>query len=329
MSANSLFSIIMPAYNRSTLIVEALNSVKTQTYRPIEIIVIDDGSTDDTAGVVNKWAEDNEEKSTLSLRYFYQDNAGAGAARNRGIQEVQGKYIQFLDSDDIIHPERLQRLVETFEREKCDFIQTGFDGFNAETGETIQTLYGRPNENQLELALKGFLWANTLRSAFTTELVRKIGPWNVNMTCFEDREYVERAVVNAAKPCAIRDILASARRGGSARISDKLRSYEGRMWRIFCERQLGEAVRDRDDVSYEAKQAFVSRIYALGFRSKASGWGDLGKQCGKVVDDFDIELDLLGKRRRMIFCGGLWVARTYEYAHLIKRTIFKFTNKSI
>ena len=315
----SLFSVIIPTHNRASLIVEALNSVKVQTYRPIEIIVVDDGSTDETSSVIACWAAQNEEPARLSLRYFFQENAGAGAARNRGVEEICGEYVQFFDSDDRMHPERLALLAEMFKVENCDFIQTGFEGFDAETEEIVQTLYGRPAADQLELALRGYLWANTLRSAFTAELVKRIGPWKTEMTCFEDREYVERAVCQARKPRAIREVLASARRGGSVRISDKLRSYEGRTWRVYCERALAEATQNREDISYGAKQALASRLYALGFRSNASGWPDLGQQCGDIALRMNVELDSLGRRRRLAWKLGYVGGWLYETAWNLKQ----------
>ena len=341
------FSIIMPAFNRESLICEALDSVKAQTYRPIEIIVVDDGSTDSTAHVVREWAEEatlpeisnrksarGRQSSTSNyqsgssswevggadfiVRYFYQENAGASAARNRGIQEVRGDYIQFLDSDDHIFPERLQRLAETFEEEKCDFIQTGFEGFDAESGEVIQTLYGKPGENQFELALMGRFWANTLRAALSVELVRKIDPWKVEMSCFEDREYMERALAHSRKAVAIREVLAGARRGGSVRISDKLKSREGRSWRIFCEEQLVNALRERVDISFQAKQEFASRLYALGFRCNACDWADLGKQCGALAERVGVKLDPLGWRRRIVWKLGRVGGLFYEWCSNVK-----------
>lgn len=314
----SFFSVIIPTYNRADLICEALDSVKAQTYRPIEIIVVDDGSTDNNKAVVKTWTEKNSEGDSLSLRYFYQENAGPGAARNRGIQEIRGEYVQFLDSDDLMYPERLERLVEVFEETGADFVQTGFEGFNAETREIIEKHQAKPNENQLELALHGSLWANTLRSAFRCSLVKKIGLWDTEMTCFEDREYVERAVVLAEKPVAIPAILASARRGGEKRVSDRLRTYEGRNFRIRCEERLAEGIRKRNDISYAAKQAFASRLYALGFRSNASGWPDLGKRCGELAESLGVELDSLGRRRRMIFRCGTLTARAYGLVHYAK-----------
>jgi glycosyltransferase involved in cell wall biosynthesis len=298
-----LFSIIVPVFNRFALIGESLDSVKAQTYRPIEIIVVDDGSTDDTADVIHQWAKQNEETG-LKLEYVYQQNTGPAAARNRGIQAISGEYVQYLDSDDRLHPERLEILSKAFESTNADFIQTGFDGFDAETGEAIETHYGRLDHDLISQALMGVLWPNTLRSAFRRSLVKMTGLWNMEMTCFEDREYVERAIVLADKPIAIRDILASARRGGGKRVSDLLRSYEGRKFRILCEESLANNVRDRWDVSYIAKQAFASRLYGLGFRSNASGWPDHGKRCGEIAESMGVELDTKGKLRKLAWMGG-------------------------
>lgn len=303
-NGNNKFSVVVPAYNRESVIVEALDSVKRQTHRPIEIIIVDDGSTDTTKRTVQAWAEENTEPELLLLKYIYQDNLGAGAARNRGIKEITGDYVQFLDSDDRIHSERLERLVAVFKETNADFIQTGFESFDFYSGETLTKHYGRPKESQIELALEGMLWANTLRSALTISLVEKIGPWDVKMTCFEDREYMERAVVQANNPVAIRDILASARRGGSNRISDRLRSYEGRHFRILCEERLAEGACNRTEISKAAKRAFASRVYALGFRSNASGWPDHGKRCGELASSICVELDSKGKLRRLVWKTG-------------------------
>ena len=315
---NNLFSIIIPAHNRESLVCEALDSVKAQTYRPIEIIVVDDGSTDSTKEVVQEWESLNA-GDELSLRYFYQENAGAGVARNRGIQEISGEYVQFLDSDDRIHPERLTLLAETFKKEKCDFIQTGFEGFDADTGEIISTHYGRTSAPQLDLALRGVVWANTLRSAFTHELVLRTGPWNTEMPCFEDREYIERALLHSEKSVVITDILASARRGGAARVSDLQISYEGRKWRIFCEKRLADGCMNRSDVRLDSKQAFSSRLYALGFRTNGSGWLDLGKQCGEIANSMGVKLDTLGKRRKLVWRMGKLGGVMYELLSKLRK----------
>jgi glycosyltransferase involved in cell wall biosynthesis len=287
-------------------IAEALDTVEAQSHRPVEIIIVDDGSTDGTRDVVAAWSAANEKANNLVVRYVFQDNAGPAAARNRGIREIRGEYVQFLDSDDRLHPDRLTRLVETFEFTGADFIQTGFESIDADTGETIRQHFGKPDQDQVELALRGRLWANTLRSALRRSLVEDIGPWDERMTCFEDREYFERAVGCARKPVAIREVLASARRGGSERISDRLRTYEGRQWRIHCERKLAEATRGREDISPAARHAFASRLYGLGLRSNASGWPDLGWECARIAESMGVGLDLKGQLRRLVWrCGPI------------------------
>jgi len=313
-----LVSVIMPAYNRADLIKEALDSVRAQCYRPIELIIIDDGSTDNTHKVIKDWRQRYGADDDFHLQYYRQKNAGAPAARNRGLIESHGEYIQFLDSDDRLHPERIERVIRVFKESSCDFIQTGFDGFCLQCGETIEQHYGNNSEDQLNLALKGRLWANTLRSTFRRSLTVQTGAWDEEMTCFEDYDYVLRALLHSSKSLAIRDILASARRGGSERISERLKTREGRETRIRCEERFCVGVRGRDDISIEAKQALASRLYALGFRSKASGWPDLGQKCGELADSISVELDSLGKRRRIVWRLGKWAGIVYEYAGMLK-----------
>ncbi len=96
------FSVIIPVYNAEDYIEQSLRSVFAQTYQDFEIIVIDDGSTDNTAEVVSKFAD------RQNLQYLRQANAGPAAARNKGIKEASGQYIAFLDSDDFWHPQKLE-----------------------------------------------------------------------------------------------------------------------------------------------------------------------------------------------------------------------------
>lgn len=97
----SLVSIIIPSYNCRPWIGEAIDSALSQTWRPIEVIVVDDGSTDGTAD----WASAHYGER---IRVFRQSNRGAAAARNTGLASAQGEYIQFLDADDIITPHKLE-----------------------------------------------------------------------------------------------------------------------------------------------------------------------------------------------------------------------------
>jgi len=95
-----LVSIIIPTYNCAAFVAESVRSALAQTYRPIEVIVVDDGSTDDTRDRLKAFGGD--------IRYIHQENAGAGAARNRGAAEAGGDFIAVLDADDTCAPDRVE-----------------------------------------------------------------------------------------------------------------------------------------------------------------------------------------------------------------------------
>ena len=107
-----LVSVIIPTYNRAKLLKRAIESVLNQTFQDFELIVVDDGSTDDTKEIVKSF---NNQK----IIYIYQENfGGAALPKNVGIKMAQGKYIAILDSDDEWLPEKLQKQVTLFERSK-------------------------------------------------------------------------------------------------------------------------------------------------------------------------------------------------------------------
>jgi glycosyltransferase involved in cell wall biosynthesis len=99
-------SVIIPTYNRAGIIAEAVDSVLAQDYKDFELIVVDDGSTDNTSEVMARYGDD--------VRVLFQENKGVSAARNRGITEASGKLIAFLDSDDLWLPQKLSTQVEFF-----------------------------------------------------------------------------------------------------------------------------------------------------------------------------------------------------------------------
>ncbi len=118
----SLISCIVPVYNSERYLKEALDSILVQTYRPLEIIVVDDGSTDGTAEVVAGYGK--------GVRTVWQPNAGPAAARNRGLSLVQGEFVAFLDADDLWDPEKLERQMARFRaRPDLDYSVTYVQNF--------------------------------------------------------------------------------------------------------------------------------------------------------------------------------------------------------
>ncbi|RYD57375.1 MAG: glycosyltransferase family 2 protein [Sphingobacteriales bacterium] len=101
------FSVIVPTYNRAKLIGDTLQSLLSQTYAGFEILVIDDGSTDNTKEVMERWVKRDDR-----VKYFVKQNGERGAARNYGIERAQGTYITFIDSDDLAYTGHLQYAYE-------------------------------------------------------------------------------------------------------------------------------------------------------------------------------------------------------------------------
>jgi glycosyltransferase involved in cell wall biosynthesis len=101
-------SVIIPTYNRAHLVGKAIQSVLDQTFSDFEVIVVDDGSTDNTRKVVSQFKD--------KVRYIYQDNKGRSAARNSGMRNSRGQYITFLDSDDHYLPDKLRKQVESMDK---------------------------------------------------------------------------------------------------------------------------------------------------------------------------------------------------------------------
>lgn len=118
-----LVSVIIPFYNNIIWLEEAVDSVYAQTYSNYEIIVVNDGSKENVDEFVKKYP---------NIRYYFQDNNGAGSARNKGISVAKGKYIAFLDSDDLWLPEKLDRQVSYMEKHPeltwahCSYQTFGF-----------------------------------------------------------------------------------------------------------------------------------------------------------------------------------------------------------
>lgn len=118
---NKKISIIMPTYNNGNAIEQAINSALNQKYSEVELLVIDDGSTDDTADVIKKIADRDQR-----IRYIYQENQGVSAARNKGIEAASGEYLMFIDSDDTYVDEAINRIVNLINLDEADWIIAGY-----------------------------------------------------------------------------------------------------------------------------------------------------------------------------------------------------------
>ena len=202
-------SIIIPVYNVEQYIKNCLESVINQTYDNWEIILIDDGSTDNSKAIYENIAIKNDK-----IKIFKQTNKGVSAARNLGIEKAQGDYIVFLDADDWIEKKFLERMLEVIENEDADIVQCNF--YYANNRSNIERKHIRPsysirnNMDELQLdtlyreydekknhksvgAMRG-VWGKIFKS----NLIKKIR-FNENIDVFEDGIFVLNALQNSKK----------------------------------------------------------------------------------------------------------------------------------
>lgn len=114
---DELISVIIPAYNVERFVEDSINSVLSQSYKKLEIIIIDDGSTDRTGDICDEFAKNNSQISVIHTK-----NQGQGAARNIGLNVAKGQYIAFLDSDDYYESDALSSLLESVKRNDADMV---------------------------------------------------------------------------------------------------------------------------------------------------------------------------------------------------------------
>jgi len=127
MEKNDLISVVVPVYNTCNYLEKCIVSLINQTYKNIEIIIIDDGSTDDSRKVIEKYIDIDSR-----ISYYYQENSGPGIARNHGIDKSNGRYITFVDSDDYVEESFVEKLYSTIQDDDvfsiCGTIKVALDG---------------------------------------------------------------------------------------------------------------------------------------------------------------------------------------------------------
>lgn len=183
-----LVSVIIPAYNAELYIKEALESVLGQTYQEFEIIVIDDGSTDNQKEIISTLMEKDDR-----IKYFYQENSGVSIARNHGILLSKGDYLAFLDADDVWYPNNLELKVEKFESGKFGLVHSSANIIDERSNITGQSIIGKEG-SLLEDML---MWKETCIPGPSSVLVKKevieeIGDFDTNLSTAADQDFFFR-----------------------------------------------------------------------------------------------------------------------------------------
>lgn len=169
---NPLVSIVVPIYNMAEMLKKSMKHILAQTYKNIEIILIDDGSNDNTYGVCCEFAELDKR-----VRCIRQENMGSGPARNRGIEIAGGKYIYFADADDEMNVRLIECAVGAMEQNNCDMVVFGFERILSNgtvrtvrkldnqvfSGEQVRQEYDKFYENNKPSGIQGAPWNKMFR----------------------------------------------------------------------------------------------------------------------------------------------------------------------
>jgi glycosyltransferase involved in cell wall biosynthesis len=200
-----LVSVIMPAFNASPWIAKAIQSVQAQTWNYWELIVMDDGSTDNTAALVKDFADKDNR-----IRYYFQTNQGQGKARAAAIQQSKGEWIALLDADDYWLPERLEVGMETLHASGADFFFSGAAVVQEDQQEPSGIMQVSPGEKYGLYGLKWLLSQNNipaLTTLFSRKAYDRAGGFG-SRRLSEDYALWLHMMINGAKFLGIKDVLA-------------------------------------------------------------------------------------------------------------------------
>ena len=269
--AKPLVSVVIPAYNAGRYITETLDAVLNQTYSPMEVIVVDDGSTDNTG--------DRLEPYRSRIHYIYQNNAGAGAARNRGIQAATGKYIALLDHDDLWCPETLAVQVEVAERNPESGL-IACDGVRLCGAEVVdeRPLLGGPVVERMRRLGVGHITGHFYRDFIETNpiscpsqmlipihVAARIGPMVRERGEAEDWDYTLRIALHYPITLHSRALVTWRIHGESRSGRVDLRQFEWALWRIRTLRHQRQLCLPEDRIFVKSQLRAYVRTAAYEF----------------------------------------------------------------
>jgi len=271
---DGLVSAIIPVHNRATMIAEAVASVLAQDYRPIEIIVVDDGSTDETPQALARLADSNADMRILS-----RDNGGPGAAKETGRLAARGAYLQYLDSDDLLLPGKFSAQVAALEAETDCAIAYGMTRFRHADGALAPGAW-KGSGDRVDALFPSVLvsrWWDTGNPLYRREICDEAGAWT-SLRIEEDWEYDCRLASLGARLAYVPQFVCEIRDHDAERLSrhglrpDSLKDRASAQARIFDHARNAGVANEAPEMRHFARALFL-----------------LARQCGGAGLDHEAE----------------------------------------
>ena len=281
-----MISVIIPAHNAERWIDQTIRSATTQTWKDVEVIVVDDGSTDRTAEIAS--GSDAER-----VHVVRQPQSGAGAARNRGLGEARGEFIQYLDADDLLAPDKLARQMEALSGKPADTIASC--AWGRFTGEPESAVFRDEPvwrvEDPVEWLVRSLDGGGMMQpGAWLTprSIIDAAGPWNESLTLHDDGEYFTRVLLKAGRNVFVpearifyRDVEGSLSR---VRSRDAVQSAF-----TVCQLRGQHLLAVRDD---KAARRAVATQYAQFAYEHGEAAPDLAIEALKAIEDLGVSPNL-------------------------------------
>ena len=286
-------SIIIPLYNSEKYIAETIESALNQTWENKEIIVVDDGSTDNSRAIAKSYEND-------IVKVYTKPNEGVCAARNYALKKAIGEYIQYIDADDLLDADKIKVQMDFIEKNKCaalDFVYSKYLIFkdNIENiTEYNSSMYGKSYDVPMELF--NDMWLENRYILPHTYLITKIladkaGVWNESLLNNNDGEYLSRVIAVSEKVCYVPDTQVYYRSTPNSLSLQKTIKYLGfkyQSWTTIASLML------RKNNTERTKQAISQQ-----FKEFIIDWFPANKSYLKPIEKFmkqnDIVFDATGK----------------------------------
>jgi glycosyltransferase involved in cell wall biosynthesis len=265
-----LVSVVIPTRDRGQLLTEAVESCLDQTWTNLEIIVVDDGSTDGTAELIREKLYCSWPRTRV--QYVNQEQAGASAARNYGLELVRGDYVQFLDSDDLLFPEKIEKQIEVLEQPKkfnaafCYCYGTvGMEpGVTAGPSSSRLGFYATdPRVLIRELCSRIVHGMPTAAPLWRSTFLKKHAGWREDISLGDDLEFHIRLLTSTDKICFVEEELFFVREHSGARLGADRMVKQSLESLIKARRSIFETLQESRLWDAQTQRAFVDAMRTI------------------------------------------------------------------
>ena len=246
-----LISIITPVFNAEKFLAETIESVQAQTYKNWELLLVNDGSKDNSLKIAKEYAKKDKRIKVYSIK-----NSGAAVARNTGTEKAKGDYVCFIDADDLWGKEKLKKQLKFMQEKKCAFSFTGYE-FADKNGRPNGKKVHIPEKMAYRQALKNTT-ISTITVMFDMQKLNKSDVYMPNVEA-EDTATWWKVLKKVDYAYGLNEILSYYRRSDSTRSSNKIKAAR-KAWKLYRENEKFGIIKSLYYFSFYAINAVRRRV---------------------------------------------------------------------